>query len=137
MTVVLDTNILVSGLLCAFGAPAEIVRMASSGGLRLCYDARVLSEYREVLSRTRFGFLPSDVDALLDHIASQGVLVAGVPLHEQLPDPDDEAFLEVALAGNATCLVTGNVRHYPASARSGMTVLPPAAFLRYYAEKTK
>jgi predicted nucleic acid-binding protein len=39
LRIVLDTNVLVSGLLSPFGAPGEIVRMVSSGALVLCVDA--------------------------------------------------------------------------------------------------
>lgn len=44
MKVVLDTNVVVSGLLSPFGPPGEIVRMTADGFLELCYDARILSE---------------------------------------------------------------------------------------------
>ena len=41
-------------------------------------------------------------------------------------------FLEVALAGGAQCLVTGNARHYPVEARSGVEVLSPRSFIELY-----
>ena len=45
MKIVLDTNVLVAGLLTPFGSSGEIVRMAFSGGHLLYIDARILSEY--------------------------------------------------------------------------------------------
>ena len=56
MRIVLDTNVLVSGLLTPFGSSGEIVRMVFSGELILCIDARILSEYKEVLNRPKFKF---------------------------------------------------------------------------------
>ena len=53
MKIVLDTNVLVAGLLSPFGSCGDIVRMVSSGNLTLCIDARVLSEYHEVLERPK------------------------------------------------------------------------------------
>lgn len=129
MRLVLDTNVLVSGLLFPYSVPGEIVRMAAAGGLTLCYDARVLDEYRVVLARPKFGFAAEHVEELLSQIQADGEAVAGRPLRERLPDPDDEPFLEVALAAGASCLVTRNLRHYPAHAREGMSVLSPAALL--------
>ena len=129
MKVVLDTNILVSGLLSPFGPGGEIVRMAASGILELCYDARILSEYRNVLLRPKFAFDQVQVDYLVDHIRACGNLVAAKPLAKRLPDADDEPFLEVALAGKARCLVTGNPKHYPVKERQGMLVVSPAEFL--------
>ena len=56
MKIVLDTNVLVAGLLSPFGPCAQIVRMVSSGDLTLYFDARILSEYSEVLRRSKFRF---------------------------------------------------------------------------------
>lgn len=130
MRIVLDTNVLVSGLLSPFGPPGEIVRMVSSGAIVLCLDARIFSEYDEVLARDRFGFDPDAVAALLDYIDFCAEVVAAQPLVERLPDPDDEPFLEVALACGADCLVTGNLVHFPPDARAGATVLTPAEFVK-------
>lgn len=56
MNIVLDTNVLVAGLLSPFGTCGEIVRMVSSGELRLSFDARIFTEYEEVLNRPKFKF---------------------------------------------------------------------------------
>jgi len=50
MDIVLDTNVLIAGLLSPFGAYGEIVRMVSSGELSLSFDARILSEYQDFSS---------------------------------------------------------------------------------------
>lgn len=134
MKIVLDTNVLVSGLLNPYQAPGKIVRMTSAGTFSLCYDARILAEYREVLVRPKFKFQRSHVEALLDQIRGEGTLVAASPLLTRLPDPQDEMFLEVALAGGARCLVTGNLKHYPASKRQGMNVFSPAEWVAEFRE---
>ncbi|MHB8925323.1 MAG: putative toxin-antitoxin system toxin component, PIN family [Coriobacteriia bacterium] len=129
MRIVLDTNVIVSGLLSPFGSPGEIVRMVSSGTLVLCLDARLLAEYDEVLARPRFGFDPDSVAAFLDYVNFKSEAVASQPLSHRLPDLDDEPFLEVALAAGADCLVTGNLAHFPVDRRSGVMVLSPAEFM--------
>ncbi|MBW6469514.1 MAG: putative toxin-antitoxin system toxin component, PIN family, partial [Coriobacteriia bacterium] len=125
MRIVLDTNVLVSGLLSPFGPPGEIVRLVSSGAVMLCLDARILAEYDEVLVRPRFGFDEDSIAALLDYLGFASETVAAEPLSARLPDPDDEPFLEVALACRADCLVTGNLAHFPENARAGVAVLSP------------
>ncbi len=132
----MDTNVLVAGLLSPHGTPGEIVRMIASGSLALCFDARIATEYLEVLSRPKFGFDPDHVRSLLDQIRAEGQVVAGDPLPEELHDPDDQPFLEAALAGEVRCLVTGNVKHFPPSKRQGMRVLSPAEFLDFYRRET-
>lgn len=137
MNIVLDTNILIAGLLSPFGACGEIVRMVSSGQLTLSFDARILLEYREVLRRPKFKFEGDKVTALLDHIAHRGHTVASLPLPHSLPDTDDEPFLEVAVAGQALCLVTGNHAHFPAKLCQGVNVLSPNKFLTFYKKHQK
>lgn len=132
MKIVIDTNVLVSGLLSPSGPSGEIVRMVASGILELCYDARILSEYRNVLLRPKFSFDQDHVNALLDQIKTCGRVVAVEPLTKRLPDPKDEPFLEAALAEKIQCLVTRNLKHYPAKKREGMLVVPPEEFLEIY-----
>ncbi len=132
MKIVLDTNVLVSGLLSPFNAPAEVVRMIPAGVLQLCYDARTLSEYKNVLHRPKFNFKSDHVGVLLEQIKACGYQVSGVPLKKTLPDQGDEPFLEAAIAGKAACLVTGNLKHYPAQDRQGILVFSPVDFISFY-----
>jgi putative PIN family toxin of toxin-antitoxin system len=132
LRIVLDTNVLVSGLLSPFGPPGEIVRLVSSGSIVLCLDARILSEYEAVLLRPKFGFQPGEVAAFIDYIDFRGETVAARPLATRLPDPADEPFLEVAVACAAECLVTGNVKHFPHKEYGGVPILSPAEFIERY-----
>ncbi len=132
MKVVLDTNIVVSGLLSPFGGSGEIVRMAASGDIELCYDARILCEYRDVLLRPKFSFNQAHIEYFLEQIRALGHIAAVKPLIERLPDAGDEPFLEAAIGGKAQYLVTGNLKHYPAKKCQGILVLSPVKFLKIY-----
>jgi len=135
MNIVLDTNVLVAGLLSPFGPCGEIVRMLSSGDITLSFDARILTEYEEVLARPKFMFEKDKVSLLLDHIVCRGRTVASSPLLQSLPDRDDEAFLEVAIAAHVACLVTGNKVHFPSEPLQGVTVFSPSDFLAFYKKR--
>jgi uncharacterized protein len=137
MNIVLDTNVLAAGLLSPFGPCGEIVRMVSSGKLTLSFDARILLDYDEVLRRPKFKFQEDKVAALLYHIEYRGHTVASSPLPHSLPDPDDEPFLEVAIAGKVTCLVTKNHIHFPPKLCLGVKVLSPNEFLSFYKKQQK
>ena len=132
MIVVVDTNVLVSGLLSPFGPPAQIVQMIACGDLCLCFNAAILSEYEAVLGRSRFRFSLDAVEELVEYIRTSGVLVSPRPLPAPLPDPDDEMFLEVAKSGAAECLVTGNLRDFPEDRRCGVRVLSPREFIDFF-----
>ena len=137
MNIVLDTNVLVAGLLSPFGSCGKIVRMVSSGRLTLSFDARILSEYYEVLRRHEFKFEEDKVVALLDYIEYCGHKVASSPLPHSLPDPDDEPFLEVTIAGQVECLVTGNRVHFSPKLCLGVKVFSPNEFLNFYKRQQK
>lgn len=131
MLVVLDTNVLVSALLSPHGSPASVLNLALGGEIRLAFDDRILAEYREVLLRPKFGFAPGDVGDLLAALEADGEHVIPRSLNVRLPDKDDLPFLEVAAFVNAP-LVTGNTAHFPASARGGVDVYSPAAFVKMW-----
>ena len=140
MRFVLDTNVLVSGLLTPFGASAQIVGMVASGQLVVCHDARILTEHEEVLARPKFDFPKATVSDLLEQIQGEGISLATRPLGTALPDRDEEPFLEVAVAANAETphdavrLVTGNSKHFPEESRQGVTVVSPRFFIDHYGE---
>lgn len=131
MRIVLDTNVLVAGLLNPHGPPGRIVDLLLTGELSIAYDDRVLAEYREVLSRPRFGFDPHDIEHIVDLLEVEGGPAPAAPLDlPDLPDPDDLPFLEIAAAVEPYLLVTGNMRHFPPEARpEGVRVESPREFV--------
>lgn len=129
MLVVLDTNVLVSGLLNPSGSPGRILDLVVLGTVQLAFDDRLLAEYEEVLGRSGLDFSPSSVESLLDHIRLLGVQVTAPPLPDMdPPDPDDVCFAEVALSANAI-LITGNADHFLVFEQMGLRLLAPAEFL--------
>ena len=112
MLVVIDTNILVSSLWSKSGTPAKIMSLVIGGRLVPCYDYRILCEYKNVLSRPKFKFSPSEINALLDFIKHSGRSVIAEPLDDEFVDEADKKFYEVAKHCDAT-LITGNIKHFP------------------------
>ena len=128
MIVVVDTNVLVSGLLSAHGTPARVLDLLTTGDLQAPYDDRIAAEYRQVLARPRFGFQPEAVAHLLDYLFAEGLPLVARPLPATLPDLDDQPFWEVAVEAAAP-LITGNLKHFPAKICTSIEVLTPAAFI--------
>lgn len=136
MRIVLDTNVLVSGLLTPHGPPGRLVDLLLAGEVTLIYDDRILSEYHEVLERPRFDFNPGEVEDVLELFATEGEAVTAPPLAVELPDLDDLPFVEVAAAGRADALVTGNLRHYPEVVLpAGVRVVAVADFVREWSRR--
>jgi len=129
MMIVLDTNVIVSGILRPFSKAALIVTSVADGTVQVAYDVRLLSEYRDVLNRPKFNLAKENVEAFLTQVEQEGFLVSAKPLETHLLDPDDEPFLEVAIAGKVEALVTGNKRHFPKKEYAKVRILSPAEFL--------
>jgi len=132
--IVLDTNVLVSGMLNPSGAPGRLLDLILVGHHQVLYDDRILAEYEEVLSRPQLAIAADQIQAVLDYMRLSGERVTAIPQPERrLPDADDLPFLEVATSGSAEALVTGNAKHFPAGKRGGVKVMSPDAFLKFAA----
>jgi putative PIN family toxin of toxin-antitoxin system len=116
--VVLDTNIIVSALLQPLGPPAQIFLLAVGDSMQLCISGEVYAEYEEVIRRPRFRREERVIAAALNIIRDKGFWVKTTEKVLACTDPDDDVFLECAQAAGAAYLVTGNVKHFPATWRS-------------------
>jgi len=128
---VLDTNVLVSGMINAFGAPGRIIDLVRERHVEPVADDRILAEYRDVVNRPKFRRYfaaqeARDIAAFLEHNTHYIVPTVHV---SDLPDPDDAPFLEVALTAGVP-LVTGNTEDFPSDRRRSAEVLTPALYLR-------
>jgi len=123
---VLDTNVLVSGLISAKGPPGRVIDAVLARRLQIAFDDRILQEYKAVLARPKFQFKPADVTAFWEILPFQCHLVAMPVEGLQASDPDDTKFLEVTNATESKTLVTGNKRQYPEKSRGDVVILTPA-----------
>lgn len=120
---VLDTNVLVSGVLHPGRAAGELLARAVAGDFTPAYDARILAEYHEVLGRRKFGLPPTLVSGFLNEFMARGTLITPWSTPAGLPDPDDEIFYMVARQSADQIIVTGNHRHFPATKISPVRAL--------------
>lgn len=114
---VIDTNVLVSATLSGNDAAAtvQVMRRFFAGEIVPVYSREILSEYREVLSRKKFGFPKEAVEYVLAAIDRYGILVDPAPTGAVLPDPKDLPFYEALMEKrvDGAYLVTGNIKHFP------------------------
>jgi len=113
MKIVLDTNVVVSGLINPKGVPAKILNLMLNEKIIVLYDNRILKEYETVLSRRKFRFEKEIIEPLIDFIKHEGRFIAVDLLKNKFKDEDDKMFLEVAKSGDADYLITGNIVHFP------------------------
>ncbi|KAF5091524.1 PIN domain protein [anaerobic digester metagenome] len=122
--IIIDTNVLVSGLISPFGNPAMIIRLVVSKMVKVILDIRVFHEYQIVLNRPRFQFSPDDVQALLSFLKTEGIWIIPPPVFISLPDPSDLPFIELSYHTNAP-IITGNTKHFP----DNSIIMTPSEFI--------
>jgi putative PIN family toxin of toxin-antitoxin system len=134
MRVVLDANVLVSALISARGAPAQIVHLWEQQAFELVLSPPILDELERVLHYPRiqgkYGLSDEHVGRFLELIRSTATLVeASTALAVIQEDPTDDRYLECAVEARASYLVTGDHHLLDLKAYRGIAILQPGAFL--------
>ncbi len=107
---VLDTNVLVSGLLFKTSVPFRAIELAEKQGIIL-YSQATLNELEQVLNRKKFNKYLSleDRQLFLLKFISSSELVSITENITVCRDEKDNKFLELAVSGNANVIVTGDM----------------------------
>jgi uncharacterized protein len=131
--VVIDTNVIVSGLLNEHGNPGKILDLLVGNQLKIAYDDRILGEYEEVLARPELKISQPKARTAISFIELSGLYVdADASPHEDLLDLKDLPFVEVFITSNAHALVTGNFRHFKPLYEKGLSILSPTQFMEKF-----
>lgn len=132
--VVIDTNVLVSGIIVAHGPSAQILASVQRGELTLITCAALLEEFSDVILRPRiarkYPRVAEHADALLDYLRANAVLVSGIPTAAIVPaDPDDDCVIACALEGKADYLVSGDPHLLDLRSHGDIPILGPRDFV--------
>lgn len=113
---VIDTNVLISGMLKKNSIPNVILSKSLGGNMIPLINEKILNEYREVTARPKFQFPQESVKNLLGAIIQRSLWQNAESLAILLPDEKDRVFYETVVAGRKmfdAYLVTGNLKHFP------------------------
>lgn len=139
MLVVLDTNVIISGLYSKRGASYQLLKAAISGDLRYAISPLVALEYEgKIHQKIEVGFLSvskGDCGRILDALFAMAKPVwKPLQVRPVLIDPSDDKILECAISGNCTHIITFNKRDFPTVVTRpyGIKVMTPGEFLRIW-----
>jgi len=130
--VVLDTNVFVSSFFG--GNPRKIVDLWKSGEIRLCTSKAIIDEYIEVLRRLGLQN-QRELDELLNFFARGfHVLFAAKPPQLLIveEDPDDNKFIECAVALKADFIISGDKALTVIEEYMGIKIVNPKSFLVHF-----
>lgn len=135
--IVLDTNVLFSGLYSQHGASYALLSEIGRGKFDLHVSVPLLFEYEDVLKRnlSELRLSEKDIDDTLEFICSASTpQVLYFSWRPCLSDPGDEMILELAIAANARYIVTHNVRHFQRLHGFNVRAIRPVDFLKILEE---
>jgi putative PIN family toxin of toxin-antitoxin system len=127
--VILDTNVLLSGLISPAGIPARLIDAWLDDRFTLISHALQLDELRDVSRREKIRALirPSEAGRLMNQIAAIAEIPERLPAIQRSRDPRDDFLLGLCEAGHADWLVTGDKADLLALDRHGSTQIVTAS----------
>jgi len=130
MRAVLDTNVLISGVI-ATGVPHELLIQGFNHEYQIVVSVETLTEFRDTLLKypERFHMSESEVQQEVELVRYFSEFVAPTEAITAVKaDPDDDKFLEAAVAGDVDYLVSGDGHLLDLDSFRGIDIVEPRTF---------
>ncbi len=131
--IVIDTNVLVTGLRSRQGYAFRLLQWVGTGRFDINLSVPLVLEYEDVLYRQMptAGVPIQLVDDVLNYHCQVARLHRIFFLwRPYLRDPQDDMVLELAVKAGCDYIVTFNIRHFRGCERFGIRAVNPGEFLR-------
>ena len=132
--VVIDTNVIVSGLMKAESAPGKILKAWRKDKFILLLSPLIFEEISQVIRRKQVikyhKMKEEEIDDFLLTLYSATQEVPGELELDIVQDPDDNIFLACAIEGEAHYIVTGDKLFLKLKEYKGIEIITPTQFLK-------
>ena len=129
MKAILDTNIFISAVFWG-GLPQRIMEEWKNGSFELILSKEIFDEYVEIAESLSQRYPTVDPTPVLDFVARHASFVEAPRFDSQVcEDPDDDAFLEAAVASGAKIIVSGDKLLLACDGYRGVSVMKARAFV--------
>jgi putative PIN family toxin of toxin-antitoxin system len=139
MRVVVDTNVLVRAVIRPQGTVGPMLLRLRQGEYTLLTSRALLEELIDVLNRPRirgkYHLTDQDIQTVVGLLLLRGEQVMPTERIVTCRDPRDDKFLEVAVAGKADVIVSGDQDLLDLHPYAGIAIVPPNIFLRMLDEE--
>jgi len=130
--IVLDTNVFISGIFFS-GPPSEILKAWNKNKFQIALSKEILDEYKRVAYELSSKFPGVGILPIIKLIKTNGKFVD--TQHVEITvceDPDDNKFIECAIASDCEIIVSGDKHLLKLVAYEGISVLNPRDFVEKY-----
>ncbi|MCY4643890.1 MAG: putative toxin-antitoxin system toxin component, PIN family [Bacteriovoracales bacterium] len=132
MRVIIDTNVFISGIFWS-GSPAQIMKLWEERKLSLILSDEIFEEYKRVAFHLEEQYGPIDLEPFFDLLIFYGEFYTPIKSSKVIcKDPDDDKFLNCALAASVNIVISGDKELLSLSNYQGVEILKPAAFLKKF-----
>jgi len=132
MKVILDTNVFISGIFFS-GPPSQILKAWANRTFQIVLSRQILEEYQRVAQALSSKFQAIEISPIIELVTIHGQFIDteefDIPVCE---DPDDNKFIECAVAGNCKIIVSGDKHLLNLAGYHGITILRPRKFVEKY-----
>ena len=135
MIVVLDTNVLISGIYWE-GNESKILEACKIQNLRNYISPETIKEFKKVLFYDKFQLTTSEIESAVETVLSfSTVITPKIKLNIIKSDPVDNIFLEVAVVSNAECIISGDKHLLKLGSYKDIEIMKSKDFIEKYRDK--
>jgi uncharacterized protein len=132
MKIVLDTNVFISGIFFS-GPPFQILRAWKNKRLQIILSQDILIEYQRVAESLTIKYPSIDILPIIELVTVHGQFVDTKNFDITVcEDPDDNKFIECAIASNTKIIVSGDKHLLKIKEFKGIKVYKPREFVEIY-----
>jgi len=129
MRVILDTNVFISGIFFS-GPPSQILKAWANKSLQIVLSKQILDEYQRVSEELSSKFQEIDILPIIELVTIHGQFIDTQGFEITVcEDPDDDKFLECAIAGKCKIIISGDKHLLKLSGYEGVAVMSPRNFV--------
>jgi len=132
MKIVLDTNVFISGIFFG-GPPAQILQSWRKSQIKIVLTEEILEEYQRVGEELSAKYPSINIEPIIELFTVFGEFVETKGISETIcEDPDDNKFIECAIACQSKLIVSGDKHLLKISGHKEIEVLKPRQFVDNY-----
>ena len=129
MKIVLDTNVFISGIFFS-GPPSTILQAWRDSRIQIILSEEILEEYQGVAKELSSKFPAVDIGRIIELLTIYGEVFETKDISVSVcKDPDDNKFIECAIASNSKLIVSGDKHLLNITGYRGISVLKPRDFI--------
>lgn len=132
MKIVLDTNVFISGIFFG-GPPSQILQSWRQSKTRIVLTEQILTEYQRIGEELSAKYPSVNIKQIIELFTVFGEFVEARGISETIcDDPDDNKFIECAIASQIKLIVSGDKHLLNISGYKNIEVLKPREFVDNY-----